>query len=44
METETAALRRRWADPSPRWFPVAVTFLVPRSLSPVSAAARQENR
>ena len=33
-ETETAALRRRWADPSPRWFPVAVTFLVPRSLSP----------
>lgn len=50
METETAALRRRWADPSPRWFPVAVTFLVPRSLSPASASisatatARQESR
>ncbi|WP_364710930.1 DISARM system SNF2-like helicase DrmD [Streptomyces ossamyceticus] len=46
METETAALRRRWADPSPRWFPVAVTFLVPRSLSPVSATAavREESR
>ncbi|WP_261687190.1 DISARM system SNF2-like helicase DrmD [Streptomyces mirabilis] len=44
-ETETDALRRRWADPSPRWFPVAVTFLVPRSLSPLAAtAARQENR
>jgi hypothetical protein len=40
-ESETAALRRRWSDPSPRWFPVAVTFLVPRSLS---ATARQENR
>lgn len=46
MESETEALRRRWADPSPRWFPVAVTFLVPRSLSPVSATstARQESR
>ncbi|WP_406469348.1 DISARM system SNF2-like helicase DrmD [Streptomyces hirsutus] len=46
IETETAALRRRWADPSHRWFPVAVTFLVPRSLSPLAtpATARQENR
>ncbi|MCT4354785.1 DISARM system SNF2-like helicase DrmD [Streptomyces sp. Je 1-79] len=52
MESETAALRLRWADPTPRWFPVAVTFLVPRSLSPVSLSpvsataatpARQEN-
>ncbi|MEV5044141.1 DISARM system SNF2-like helicase DrmD [Streptomyces griseoincarnatus] len=40
-EKETAALRRRWSDPSPRWFPVAVTFLVPRSLSMIT---RQENR
>ncbi|MEV5987176.1 DISARM system SNF2-like helicase DrmD [Streptomyces sp. NPDC052051] len=39
IDTETAALRRRWADPSPRWFPVAVTFLVPRSLSPLTATA-----
>lgn len=44
IETETAALRRRWADPSPRWFPVSVTFLVPRSLSPLAATARQESR
>jgi superfamily II DNA/RNA helicase len=47
-ETETAALRRRWADPSPRWFPVAVTFLVPRSLSLTAATtgttANQEHR
>ncbi|MFF7151101.1 hypothetical protein ACFZAO_23890 [Streptomyces griseoaurantiacus] len=41
LETETDALRRRWADPAPRWFPVSVTFLVPRSLA---ATARQENR
>ncbi|WTV91408.1 DISARM system SNF2-like helicase DrmD [Streptomyces jietaisiensis] len=41
IETETDALRGRWADPAPRWFPVSVTFLVPRSLA---ATARQENR
>lgn len=29
IETETAALRARYAEPSPRLFPVAVTFLVP---------------
>ncbi|WP_156725261.1 DISARM system SNF2-like helicase DrmD [Streptomyces apocyni] len=33
VESETAALRRRWADPTPRWFPVAVTFLVPSALA-----------
>ncbi|WP_329812273.1 DISARM system SNF2-like helicase DrmD [Streptomyces sp. GSL17-113] len=33
VESETEALRRRWADPTPRWFPVAVTFLVPHSLA-----------
>ncbi|MEW2388317.1 DISARM system SNF2-like helicase DrmD [Streptomyces venezuelae] len=38
VESETAALRRRWADPTLRWFPVAVTFLVP------SALARGEHR
>lgn len=32
-ERETAALRRRYADPEPRWFPAAVTFLVPASLA-----------
>lgn len=41
IESETSALRRRWADPSPRWFPVSVTFLVPRSLA---VTARQESR
>ncbi|MBB6173000.1 hypothetical protein HNR23_003060 [Nocardiopsis mwathae] len=30
---ETAALRRRYADPEARWFPAAVTFLVPASLA-----------
>ncbi|WP_255949937.1 DISARM system SNF2-like helicase DrmD [Streptomyces odontomachi] len=40
IDAETAALRRRWADPVPRWFPVSVTFLVPRSLS---TTTRQEN-
>ncbi|MFC8566435.1 DISARM system SNF2-like helicase DrmD [Streptomyces sp. NPDC057245] len=40
-ESETSALRRRWADPSPRWFPVSVTFLVPRSLA---VTTRQESR
>jgi hypothetical protein len=33
IETETAAIRARYADPSPRLFPVAVTFLVPQRLS-----------
>ncbi len=32
-ERETAALRRRYADPTVRWFPAAVTFLVPASLA-----------
>ena len=29
IEAETEAIRARYADPSPRLFPVAVTFLVP---------------
>lgn len=33
MEKETAAIARRYADLQPRLFPVAVTFLVPASLS-----------
>jgi hypothetical protein len=33
IETETAAIRARYADPSPRLFPVAVTFLVPERLN-----------
>lgn len=32
IATETAAVRARYADPRPRLFPVAVTFLVPISL------------
>ncbi|MDX3098050.1 DISARM system SNF2-like helicase DrmD [Streptomyces sp. ME19-03-3] len=32
-EQETAALRRRYADPTARWFPAAVTFLVPSALA-----------
>ncbi|MFE6609500.1 DISARM system SNF2-like helicase DrmD [Amycolatopsis sp. NPDC057786] len=31
-EGESAALRRRYADPVARWFPAAVEFLVPESL------------
>ncbi len=29
IEAEQAAIRARFADPQPRMFPVAVTFLVP---------------
>jgi hypothetical protein len=32
IERETDALRRRFADPTPRVFPVAVEYLVPRAL------------
>lgn len=32
-EREVAALRRRYAEPTARWFPAAVTFLVPASLA-----------
>ena len=32
IEKETAAIRARFADPQPRMFPVAVTFLVPSRL------------
>jgi superfamily II DNA or RNA helicase len=33
LEKEIAATRRRYADPQPRLFPVAVTFLVPERFS-----------
>jgi hypothetical protein len=33
MVRETEAIRRRYSDPQPRLFPVAVTFLVPEGLS-----------
>jgi len=33
LEDETAALRRRYADPQARWFPAAVTFLVPAAIA-----------
>jgi len=33
IEEETAAIRARFADPQPRMFPVAVTYLVPEKLS-----------
>ncbi len=32
IEQETAAIRARFADPQPRMFPVAVTYLVPEKL------------
>ena len=33
IERETTAVHRRFADPQPRLFPVAVTFLVPRQMA-----------
>ncbi len=33
IASESEALRARWADPTPRWFPVAVTFLIPSALA-----------
>lgn len=33
IERETAAIKARFADPQPRMFPVAVTFLVPEKLA-----------
>ena len=33
IERETAAIKARYADPQPRMFPVAVTFLVPSKLA-----------
>lgn len=33
IESESQALRDRWADPTSRWFPVSVTFLVPSALA-----------
>src|ERR1022692_4517833 len=32
IERETAAVKARYADPQPRMFPVAVTFLVPEKM------------
>jgi len=32
IDQETAAIRSRYADPQPRMFPVAVTFLVPERM------------
>ena len=37
-EQETAALRRRYADPQARWFPGAITFLVPASIAHARSA------
>jgi hypothetical protein len=33
LARETEAIRRRYSDPQPRLFPVAVTFLVPEGLA-----------
>ncbi len=33
IERETTAIRKRFANPQPRMFPVAVTFLVPESIA-----------
>jgi len=38
-ETEIAALRRRYAEPTTRWFPVAVTLLVPAAIAREAARA-----
>jgi hypothetical protein len=35
IKKETEAIRARFADPQPRMFPVAVTFLVPRGMARV---------
>jgi hypothetical protein len=32
LEKEIAGIRARYADPNPRLFPVAVTFLVPETM------------
>jgi hypothetical protein len=32
IEREAAAVKARYADPQPRMFPVAVTFLVPEKM------------
>ena len=32
IKRETAAIKSRYADPQPRMFPVAVTFLVPEKM------------
>ena len=37
-EQETTALRRRYADPQARWFPAAITFLVPASIANAGSA------
>ena len=33
IEKETESIRARFADPQPRMFPVAVTFLVPKGMA-----------
>lgn len=33
VEQETAAIRERFADPQPRLFPVAITYLVPEKIA-----------
>ena len=33
IERESAAIKSRYADPQPRMFPVAVTFLVPEKMA-----------
>jgi hypothetical protein len=33
IEQERANIRRRFADPQPRLFPVAVTYLVPERMA-----------
>jgi superfamily II DNA or RNA helicase len=37
-EQETAALRHRYADPQDRWFPAAITFLVPAAIANAGGA------
>jgi len=37
-EQETTALGRRYADPQARWFPAAITFLVPASIANAGSA------
>ena len=37
-EQETTALRHRYADPQDRWFPAAITFLVPAAIANAGGA------
>lgn len=39
IEQETEAIHKRFADPEPRLFPLAVTFLVPKKMARASGGS-----